>query len=398
MSSEEYQQQSIYSVGLTQVLAGVFLMIALLNAQRGLIFLLIILLVIMTGARLWSGLSLRHLSIGARVDRHRLFPGETLQATIRIENRKWLPLRFHVEMFAADGLQPQEDDPTRGRTCGLLWHQGMEISWKLTALQRGVFPLGSSRLRGGDFFGFFAGEMMTQGFPREILVYPRIVALKPVALPGMDFFGIPGACSPVQDPVYILGTRDYQCRQPSRNIHWKASARRSRIQEKIFEPSAQAKVLLLLDVASFAAGSGAAFERTLEAVASLALQYDRKGYALGFLSDGVVQQGPAHVPVSHGAHRLTALLDVLARLRMQVLQPLSQLLPHYLFRQWGLSAVCFAYEENAATHSIRTLLKHRKIPLASVVCRIQGPGHTREADRRGVILGLDEMRIETAPP
>ncbi len=66
-----------------------------------------------------------------------------------------------------------------------------------------------------------------------------------------ELFGVPGVKSPVKDPVYILGTRDYQPSGPSRHIHWKASARHLKLQEKVFEPSEQEKVLLALEVGSF---------------------------------------------------------------------------------------------------------------------------------------------------
>ncbi len=41
----------------------------------------------------------------------------------------------------------------------------------------------------------------------EVVVYPRIVNIRPVTLPKREFFGIPGAKSPVEDPVFVFGTK-----------------------------------------------------------------------------------------------------------------------------------------------------------------------------------------------
>ena len=44
----------------------------------------------------------------------------------------------------------------------------------------------------------------------DVIVYPRLVPLTPVRLPRRELFGIPGAKSPIEDPVYVYGTRRYQ--------------------------------------------------------------------------------------------------------------------------------------------------------------------------------------------
>ena len=107
-----------------------------------------------------------------------------------------------------------------------------------------------------------------------------------------DLFGVPGAKSPVKDPVYILGTRDYRPSGPSRHIHWKASARHLRLQENVFEPSQQEKVMLALEVRSFGKSTEKeAFEHTLEVIASLAVQLQDTGCAVGLVTNGVLTGG-----------------------------------------------------------------------------------------------------------
>ena len=129
--------------------------------------------------------------------------------------------------------------------------------------------MGPPSLAVGDLFGFYTREIKTQASV-DIIVYPRLVEIKPLSLPRRAFYGIPGARSPVEDPVYIYGTKDYQPGSPARRIHWKASARHNRIQEKLCEPTEQEKILILLDVGPFAeVRAEEAFERIIEAAALL---------------------------------------------------------------------------------------------------------------------------------
>lgn len=394
LHKEENQQPPIYSFFFFQALVAVFLVVALLNRQRDLTLLTLLILVIMTGARLWSRVSLRNLFIGISVDRPRLFPDEQLQVDLRIENRKWLPVRFRLEMSVADGRQFGADDVEFRRECGLLWYQQTNMQWRHRLRRRGVYRLAPSRTTAGDLFGFFFTEQRTGRTPIEIVVYPRLMPLKPFAFPKKDVFGVPGAKSPVKDPIYLLGTRDYQHWQPARYIHWKASARRNRLQEKVFEPSSQAKILLLIEVASFAKHDARDdFEQTLEAAASITVQCDHNGYALGFITNGVVIGGSARMPISQGSKSLTAVLDMLARLQMEALQPLRKYVLNDRSIYSGASVICFSCENNAEIQAVGQILKYRKIPMVTVVCHGPAAWETGTTSDRDTVIILEQMAM-----
>ena len=89
-------------------------------------------------------------------------------------------------------------------------------------------------------------------------------------------------------------------------FHWKASARHNRLQEKVFESTHQEKILLVVDVGSFARHQAEEdFERALEVVASLAVRLDQQGHALGLIANGcLVGGGPAIVPVARNDQQL----------------------------------------------------------------------------------------------
>lgn len=394
MDSHEGRVSSLFVIPLVQFFVGVFLFLALLHAQQDLAVLSIIVLVIMIGARLWSHISHKGITTDIRIDKYKLFPDEKFILYVSVKNRKILPIRLQLTMPIDGFLCPLSSEETFHQECGLLWYQDALFKWELMARQRGVHSIKSPRLRVGDLFGFYAkGKKMVNG-SLHVIVYPRIVPLKAFPLPRKDFFGVQGAKSPVQDPIYILGTRDYQHWQPARYIHWKASARYNKLQEKIFEPSEREKVLFILDVEPFAKNNAIDdFERTLEVVASLAVQCDQRGFALGFLTNGIIEGYPALLSISRSPQQLPTVLEILARLRMESKAPLIDILHKGLPLHWGVSGVHFSYEDNMTMHSIEGFFLNRNIPTIFIVCRTGTTSENGRQPFRSKMCRLNELRI-----
>jgi uncharacterized protein (DUF58 family) len=225
------------------------------------------------------------------------------------------------------------------------------------------------------------------------VVYPRRVTLRPPALPQREFFGSPGKESPVQDPIYILGTRDYQHTQPARHIHWNASARHHRLQEKIFEPSQQLKVLLLLEVEQYALqGAADEFEQTLEVIAAHALQLDRQGCAFGLVTNAAAVGGKEPLlSVVRDPHQAPALLEILARLKMARREDLLTALARAGRLPRGISCVHFAHRPDALSPLAREYFRRRGIPLARVVSEQLSSSADRQWSGYGRIHRLAEL-------
>jgi uncharacterized protein (DUF58 family) len=245
----------------------------------------------------------------------------------------------------------------------------------LNAGKRGVYDVGPVRIMSGDLFGFFPKEKeMEKSF--ELVVYPKLVPLKTFSLPRRDFFGAAGAESPVKDPVYILGTTDYCHGRPAKSIHWKASARHHRLQEKVFEPSAQEKILLVVDVDGFQEERAIEpFERTLEAAASLAVQLDRRGFALGLLTNGTTRgRDRSYLRVTRNEAQLQEILETFARLEAKAMMDMAGLVKRGLALPFGVSCVYFAFEENRDQQTAMERLRSLRVsvtPLRSGdICKL----------------------------
>ena len=283
---------SLFTNPVVLAVVGLFFFGALLARRHELAVLAVLVGALMGTSRLWTGFSPKSITCELSVDRCRVFPGETVELRAELENGKLLPVHLTLRIASSDVVSPAPGQPETLQSGTLLWFQRAVFTWIFTALKRGIHQLGPPRLASGDLLGFYSRNIVSKK-RLSIVVFPRLVPLKPVRLSRRDLFGKPGGTGMLPDPLYIVGTRDYQARAPARHIHWKASARHLRVQEKVFEPSFQEKVLFIVQVDGFIAyGNGEPFERTLEVVASLSVRLQDDGHPVGLATNAVGVAGP----------------------------------------------------------------------------------------------------------
>ena len=397
MQAQENGVPSLFVIPLMQFFVGALLFIALLFGQRDLIVLTLLVLGVVIGTRLWAQRSLSGIQHRLRLDKLKAFPGEKLTLTVTVENAKLLPIWLQMDIPAKGLIPASSGETVLTKEGSLLWYQRIHFDWDLITDRRGVYEVGPLYLQAGDLFAFFSRQKKAEE-PHSIIVYPRLISLRSFPLPRLDFFGVPRAKNPIQDPIYILGTRDYQHGQPAKYVHWKASARHNRLQEKVFESTHQEKILLVVDVGQFVRYQVEEdFERALEAVASLAVRLDQQGHALGLIANGcLVGGGPAIVPIARNDQQMPAILELLARLQMKHNGDIIDVLRHRLTFSWGASCVHFAYKEDETVHSVKKYLKRHRIPAMFFVCQRNGLSERDRFDFRREIYHLDDIRTREA--
>jgi uncharacterized protein (DUF58 family) len=392
MGIQETRLPSIFVVPLVQIPLGVFFFISLLYGFRDLVLFAGILLGIGFGASIWCRMSPQRVGCGLSVDRRRVFPGEKLELHIQAVNAKFLPVLLRIGVHFDPSITCHDHEDTGfSWECGLLWYQGSSFRKELVPQRRGVYPLGPPSLQVGDLLGFYAREMETHA-SLDLIVYPRLVEIKHVSLPRRDFYGIPGARSPVEDPVYIYGTKDYQPGSPARRIHWKASARHNRIQEKLCEPTEQEKILIVLDVSRFAEVRALEeFERIIEVAASYAVWLDQQGHAVGFATNATLAGGGSSViPITRSPMQLSLILETLARVTMESGGRLMEILSRGTHLPWGVSCLAFGHEQGESSSDLKAYLRNRKIPTAFVFTQKPPDSHKDQPPGRASHFGVEE--------
>jgi uncharacterized protein (DUF58 family) len=310
--------------GLVVVLAG--LVLAAWYNQVVIVIALGLLLAAGGLSRLWSRYSLAGVSSQRSLSERRAFPGEQIELTLRLANRKLLPLPW-VQMEFETPLKLSSDVPAGvdgggpsiiSKSTALLWYT--RVSWKerLDCHRRGYYRLGPTTLTSGDIFGFYP-RSVTDPAIDHVIVYPEIYPIARLSLPSMHPLGETVAERRIfEDPTQVIGVRDYDPRDSRRRIHWKASARRQALQVKVFEPTTTLKVAVFLAVDTFryhGASNTDEFEFGISTAASIASHLIERRSSVGmFVNSCLADSGqPATLLPGGGTGRLVEMLEALAK-------------------------------------------------------------------------------------
>lgn len=219
---------------------------------------------------LWDAVSLVGLRYSRRftstvhasgyVDEPRAFVGEALEMKLQLSNRKPLPLSsVVVEDIIPAAAQLEEIQLAVSRATGrqelrLFWMPGalqtLTRSYHLRCVKRGFHTFGPAKLHTGDGAGFFS-RTVTLVDPQQLTVYPRIYSATELGLPIKNPFGeLLSKQRLVEDPLHTAGVREWQPGDGLRRVHWKATAVHQRVLSRLYEPSAETQLLIVLNVAT----------------------------------------------------------------------------------------------------------------------------------------------------
>lgn len=341
------------------LLVGAVLLIIGLAVHQGGPFL--IGLVVLLGAGT-SYLSHRHCL--DRVEFHRTFIprrafyGEDITLTLEVTNRKPLPLAW---LEVTDEL-PEEVVPKKGRVIpslrqrrqhlvhlfSLRWYERVRRRVTITCTARGFFPMGPARLRSGDLFGI-TSQGRTLEETDHLIVYPKVVPLDALGIPAFHPLGDYRAPRPLlEDPTRTIGVRDYLTTDPTRSIHWKATAHVGRLQTRQYEATTTHRLAVLLNMdtlgeyAEYRGFVRPVLELNIMVAASLAAWAVEDGHPVGLFANGYLPEGLHRVriaPALGGAH-LTNILEALAKVFPTPVMPLGDLMAlEAASLPWGTTAI-----------------------------------------------------------
>ena len=337
-------------------MAVLLIVAGLLVRQRALFALAACLLTVIPIAWWWKRLSLRHLEYERYFDKRCAFPGETVAMTVRVTNRKLLPLSWletSDEIPMALSLVQGVLIPTHIPQIGLLnaalslrWYERVNRRYELECLARGIYTLGPVHFKSGDIFTLFEERESRDDLDR-LIVYPRIWPLEEMGLPSKEPFGERKALRRLlEDPLRTAGVRDYHPQDSLRHIHWKATARRGELQVRVFEPTTTLSLVILLNVSTFKHHWQGVipelFERAIGVAGSLATWAVGQRYKVGLVANGSMplSDQPIRVPPGRSPGQLAAILEALAAVTSFATSSIHELLRRESPRlPWGATLV-----------------------------------------------------------
>jgi uncharacterized protein (DUF58 family) len=304
-------------------LAAVFVLAAW-HSQAGILLLTGLFLSTAGLARLWNRLCLT----GVRAERHlngtRFFPGEPIACTLRLCNRKPLPLAWvQLENDLPVGFHLEEPAGRTGadairRSASLLWYRSITWNLRLIGARRGYYPIGPLKITSSDFLGLYSRERRA-GATEHLIVYPRIFPVDTRIIPSLYPMGEARAARRLfRDPTHTLGVREYLRGDDLKSIHWKATARRGGLQVKVLDATTAFNVAIFIAVESFrdhGVLAEADFELGISAAASIATALCERGSPVGLLvNTHLADTGqPAVIAPGAGRTRVTEVLEALAK-------------------------------------------------------------------------------------
>jgi len=324
------------------LLAAAFILAALLNipllaAFSAALAVLILLL------SFWQKHALDRVVYRRKPHYSRGFPGEKVEITVEVENRKLLPLSWlRIEDPWPHPVGPEDEDvlaPSHLPAMGLLtnvfslrWFERARRRYPLLFRKRGVYPLGPPRMQSGDLFGIYE-DTRTDGPQDYLTVFPEILPLERLGLDAEDPFGEMATRRRLfEDPNQPMGVREYHPEDGFRRVHWPATAHTGELKVKVFQPVSAQVMVICLNVATFEIAWEGFDPQLLEAListaATIAYHGIEDGYQVGLMSNGCLAHSDQsfQVPPGRSPRQLGKLLGVLASVTPLVAAPFEEFL------------------------------------------------------------------------
>lgn len=270
---------------------GIFLVaLAALNTGNNLLFLILaclIAIILMSG--ILSSITLSGIEMRLELPEH-IFAAQPVRALVELHNEKLTLPSFSLRVEAVR----RKDSPGAVMLETPVYfpyvpkHDRVQQHVPVTFPRRGVYSQDAFRIVTRFPFGFLQKARRID-LKSEALVYPSVEPTRDFLeiLPGMQGALESLAKGRGQD-LYAL--RDYQPRDSSRHVHWKASARLGSLMVREFTREEDCRVLLVLDPhmpeGLVAEEAGVRFERAVNLCAALAWHFYERNAVLQFRSVG----------------------------------------------------------------------------------------------------------------
>lgn len=249
----------------------------------------------------------------------KLFPGETGVIKLKLEQPSWLPIfSGRIQLVTDNNIEFLNGD-RRTRISkislpfSLMGNSEVVIDIPFTARERGVAKLHHIELQISHFIDFGKVYLQKNDLTKfEVLVYSEqvpVTGLERIMPKNQGTY--PTRSSLFEDVSTIIGTRDYAAGDSFNKIHWKASAKVTSLQTKMFEKTAQYSWLIVFDIRS------ANLEERIKGITHL-IHHATKFHIPYSLLVNIKKVGtPSYLelPYGEGKRHLQTALTMLARLQ-----------------------------------------------------------------------------------
>jgi uncharacterized protein (DUF58 family) len=167
-------------------------------------------------------------------------------------------------------------------------------------------------------FGLFERQQPVRG-EEHIVVYPRTHALPDLGLRSARPFGEQAGGQRIyEDPVRVVGVRDYIPGDPLKRVDWNATARIGRLQSRLYEPSRSQSIVVAMNITTmehtWQGYDPLILERNVVVAASIARHVFEAHSAVGLVANGSFPDADRPIRIGSGRRpdQLVRILEALA--------------------------------------------------------------------------------------
>ncbi|CAN2254717.1 conserved protein involved in metal homeostasis [Bacillus vallismortis] len=261
---------------------------------------------------------LRSFQASREVAKTQLHAGDRLGVSVTLRRKLPFPLMYMViEDCLPEGLEPLKRDEAAAKRLVFPWFKrSMTMSYELARIPRGEHHFQAVRVRTGDVLGLIEKTAFYE-LDDTLFVYPAFQRLSYQVNERHQEDGVSGS-SPVHQhhSTVAASVRNYQPGDRFAALDWKASARRSQLMTKEFEPSRSKNLFLLMD-----RSSSEAFEEVVSVSASILHSVLQSGAGAGLASVG---KEKTLFPIQEGEQHFKRMLRHLAVTHCDAADPVSR--------------------------------------------------------------------------
>lgn len=256
--------------------------------------------------------------------------GQSVHLIETISNRKLLPVPWlKVESRIDSGLRfgLQEDlsilqDEFHISVFSLLPYTKIIRTHNVKCVKRGYYHLKSAALTARSITGS-TSAMKDETTDANLYVFPRILTLSEMNFPSHSWQGDMVVRRWIlEDPFIHAGIREYTTSDPMKNINWKASARHGTLQVNQYDPTAQHRLMIFLNVDTKVnqwtiTDEPERVEYGISVAATIFEHAYKNVIEAGFATNGFLkdmEKEPVRIEPASGKNHLISIMECLARL------------------------------------------------------------------------------------
>lgn len=256
--------------------------------------------------------------------------GEEFEISTILENNKFLPITFLqireeypdvIEYKGKTDIKKSVDRIIHRIFTTLMPFQRVKRTYKVTGDRRGRYLIKDVNLITGDFLGFtsFTKELF---FLQEVIFLPKRYDIEKNLVPYGDYNGnISVRRWIIEDPILIVGIRDYTGYEPQKTIHWPSSLKSGRMMVKKFDYTTDNRVLIILNIEAFKPFwmniDHVMIEKCISLTRTLCEDFETQGIPYGFVTNsqlsGSYYNGNTIMP-GWGKPHLDVIIESLGRI------------------------------------------------------------------------------------